>query len=157
MFTIGDKILYPMHGAGVIQEIEDRDILGETRQYYIMKLPFDDMSVMIPVDNSMDIGIRPVIFANEVDAVFLVLRAETSQMSCNWNKRQRENLDKLKSGDIMEVAEVVRNLIRAGRLKKLSTGEKKMLTNAKQILESELILAADIDPQRIDHLVEDAV
>ena len=157
MFTIGDKILYPMHGAGVIQEIEDRDILGETRQYYIMKLPFDDMSVMIPVDNSMDIGIRPVISANEVDAVFLVLRAETSQMSCNWNKRQRENLDKLKSGDIMEVAEVVRNLIRAGRLKKLSTGEKKMLTNAKQILESELILAADIDPQLIDHLVEDAV
>lgn len=157
MFTIGDKILYPMHGAGVIQEIEDRDILGETRQYYIMKLPFDDMSVMIPVDNSMDIGIRPAISANEVDAVFLVLRAETSQMSCNWNKRQRENLDKLKSGDIMEVAEVVRNLIRAGRLKKLSTGEKKMLTNAKQILESELILAADIDPQRIDHLVEDAV
>ena len=65
MFTIGDKILYPMHGAGVIQEIEDRDILGETRQYYIMKLPFDDMSVMIPVDNSMDIGIRPVISANE--------------------------------------------------------------------------------------------
>lgn len=157
MFTIGDKILYPMHGAGVIQEIEDRDILGETRQYYIMRLPFDDMSVMIPVDNSMDIGIRPVITASEVDMVFFVLRGETSQMSCNWNKRQRENMDKLKSGDIMEVAEVVRNLIRADRLKKLSTGEKKLLANAKQILESELILAGDIDPQKIDHLVEDAV
>lgn len=157
MFTIGDKILYPMHGAGVIQEIENRDILGETRQYYIMKLPFDDMSVMIPVDNSVDIGIRPVISAREVDAVFIVLRAETSQMSGNWNKRQRENLEKLKSGNIMEVAEVVRNLIRAGRIKRLSTGEKKMLTNAKQILESELILAAGIDPQKIDHLVEEAV
>lgn len=157
MFTIGDKILYPMHGAGVIQKVEERDILGETRQYYIMKLPFDDMSVMIPVDNSMDIGIRPVITANEVEAVFIVLRAETSQMSCNWNKRQRENMEKLKSGDIMEVAEVVRNLIRAGRIKKLSTGEKKLLTNAKQILESELILAADLDPQKVDHLVEDAV
>ncbi len=157
MFTIGDKILYPMHGAGVIQEIENRDILGETRQYYIMRLPFDDMSVMIPVDNSVDIGIRPVISASEVDAVFIVLRGETSQMSGNWNKRQRENLEKLKSGNIMEVAEVVRNLIRAGRIKRLSTGEKKMLTNAKQILESELILAAGIDPQKIDCLVEDAV
>lgn len=90
------------------------------------------MSVMIPVDNSMDIGIRPVISANEVDAVFLVLRAETSQMSCNWNKRQRENLDKLKSGDIMEVAEVVRNLIRAGPLKETVYRREKRLTNAEQ-------------------------
>lgn len=157
MYTIGDKILYPMHGAGVIQKIEDRDILGETRQYYIMRLPFDDMNVMIPVNNSTDIGIRPVISPQEVEAVFFVLRADTSQMSGNWNRRQRENMEMLKSGDIFKVAEVVRNLIRANRIKKLSAGEKKLLTNAKQILESELILAGDIDPQQVDHLVEDAV
>lgn len=157
MFSIGDKILYPMHGAGIIQEIEEKDILGETRRYYILRLPYGDMNVMIPVDNSTDIGIRPIINRDAIEGVFVVLRATTSEMSNNWNRRYRENMEKLKTGDILEVAEVVRNLTRTDRVKKLSTGEKKMLNNAKQILESELILAGDMDPTQIDDLVEEAV
>ncbi|MGF6377045.1 CarD family transcriptional regulator [Clostridiales Family XIII bacterium PM5-7] len=157
MFSAGDKILYPMHGAGVIQDIEERDILGETKRYYILKFPFGDMSVMIPVDKGPDVGIRPIIPQSEIEAVFVVLHGESSEMSGNWNRRQRENMDKLRTGDIMLVAEVVRNLLRLDRVKKLSTGEKKMLTNAKQILMSELVLAGDIDPLKVDDLVEDAV
>lgn len=157
MFSAGDKILYPMHGAGVIQKIEERDILGETKRYYILKFPFGDMSVMIPVDKGQDIGIRPIITQSEIEAVFIVLHGESSEMSGNWNRRQRENMEKLRTGDIMLVAEVVRNLLRLDRIKKLSTGEKKMLTNAKQILMSELVLAGDIDPQKVDNLVEEAV
>lgn len=157
MFSAGDKILYPMHGAGIIDDVEERSILGEKKRYYILKIPFGDMNIMIPVDKSSEIGIRPVISKEEVDEVFVVLRSETSEMSHNWNKRQRENMEKLKTGDILKVAEVVRNLMRTDRIKQLSTGEKKMLTNAKQILESELILASDMNHEEIESLVEEAV
>lgn len=157
MFSIGDKILYPMHGAGIIHKIEDKDILGETRKYYMLKLPFGDMSVMIPVDNSNDIGIRPIIQAAEIDQVFSVLREVSSEMSGNWNKRQRDNMERLKTGDVMQVAAVVRDLIRFDRIKKLSTGEKKMLNNARQILESELVLAGEIELIKVDELVESAI
>ncbi|HKM28744.1 MAG TPA: CarD family transcriptional regulator [Anaerovoracaceae bacterium] len=157
MFAVGDKILYPMHGAGVIQAVEERVILGETRRYYIMRLPYVDMNVMIPVDFGSEIAVRPIISKEEVEKVFLVLREDSTDMSNNWNRRNRDNMDKLKTGDIMEVAEVVRNLIRTDRIKKLSTGEKKMLTNAKQILESELVLAVGFDITTIDSLIEEAV
>ena len=157
MFSIGDKILYPMHGAGIIQNIEERDILGERKEYYILKLPYSDMNVMLPVDSCMEIGIRPIIESCDVEKVFITLSDETSEMSNNWNKRYRENMEKLKTGDIIKVAEVVRNLTRSDRVKKLSTGEKKMLSNAKQILESELILAGEMDPEDVDILVEEAV
>ena len=157
MFSIGDKILYPMHGAGVIQEIEKKNILGETREYYILRLPYGDMNVMIPVNNSDDIGIRPIISEKEIEQVFFVLRSETTEMSSNWNRRYRENMDKIRTGDILEVAEVVRNLTRTDRVKKLSTGEKKMLSNAKQILESEVILSGNLDPQKVEDLVEKSV
>lgn len=157
MFSIGDKILYPMHGAGIIEDIEKKDILGEVREYYILKLPYGDMNIMIPVEKCEDIGVRNIIDEGDIDAVFTLLKEQSSQMSNNWNKRYRENMDKLKTGDIFQVAEVVRNLVRVDRIKKLSTGERKMLVNAKQILESELILAGDLDPKKIDILVEEAV
>lgn len=157
MFAIGDKILHPMHGAGVIQDIEEKDILGEIRKYYVLKLPFGNMNVLVPVEKCMEIGIRPVISREEIDRVFVVLREDSAPMSSNWNKRQRQNMDMMKSGDILKVAEVVRNLIRVDREKVLSNAEKKLLDNAKQILESELILAGGFAPEEADRLVEDAV
>ena len=126
-YSIGDKIVYPMHGAGEIQDIEEKEILGEIRSYYIMDVPNEDMEIMIPVDNMEDIGIRDVISRDEIDKVMDVLKAPSSEMSGNWNHRNRENMEKLKTGDIFEVAEVVRNLVRIEREKHLSTGEKKML------------------------------
>ncbi len=141
MYTIGDKVVYPVHGAGVIEAIEEKEILGELRRYYIMKMPLDDMKVMIPLDGMDQIGIREIINEKEVEMVFAVLSAQITEMSANWNKRYRANMDRIKTGDVFEVAEVVRNLTLKDREKALSTGERKIMQNAKQVLLSELILA----------------
>lgn len=157
MFAIGDKIVYPMHGAGIIEQIEEKQILGETRKYYILKVPSGDMKIMIPIDSSEEIGIRAIISVEEIKGVLEVLRAESTEMSSNWNRRYRENMEKLKTGDIYNVAEVVRNLMRTDKEKKLSTGEKKMLSNAKQILISEIILVEDIDHDSVEQIINSAV
>jgi CarD family transcriptional regulator len=157
MYNIGDKIVYPMHGAGIIEQIEQKVILGERREYYVLRVPCGDMKIMIPVDKSDDIGVRSVISAREMDEIFTILRGESTEMSANWNRRYRENTDKLKTGDAREVAEVVRNLLRTDREKTLSTGEKKMLSSARQILVSEMILASDLDPAEADKLIGSTV
>jgi CarD family transcriptional regulator len=143
MFLVGDKIVYPMHGAGVIEAIEERDILGKVRKYYVLKMPIGDMRVLVPVPlvDDTEAGIRSVVGAEEVQRVFEVLTDEVSVELDNWNRRYRQNLEKLKTGDIYELAEVVRNLTRRDQRKGLSTGEKKMLDNARQLLISELVLA----------------
>lgn len=145
VFKVGDKVVYPMHGAGIIEAIEEREVLGELQRYYIMRMPIGDMKVMIPVNNSEGIGLREVVNGEEVKKVFEILRAQKTKMSANWNRRYRANLEKIKSGDIYEVAEVVRNLAYRDKEKGLSTGERKMLDNARQILISELVLAQGIE------------
>jgi CarD family transcriptional regulator len=157
MFNIGDKVVYPMHGAGTIEGVEEREILGKTHRYYVLRLPIGDMKVMIPVDNTKEIGLRDVIDAEEVDKVMLVLRQECTAMSTNWNRRYRSNLEKIKSGDIYEVADVVRNLSSREREKGLSTGERKMLDSAKEILVSELILAKNWDREKTMSVLEDVL
>lgn len=154
MFQVGDNIVYPMYGAGKINKIEEKEVLGETHSYYYVYLPHSRMDVMIPVDNSEAIGVRKIIDQTEIEKVLDILRAESDPMPANWNKRFRDNTEKLKSGDVFAVAGVVRNLVRSNRIKKLSTGEKKLLGNAKQILESELILAGGYTPEEADELVE---
>lgn len=157
MFIIGDRIVYPMHGAGVIEQIEKKQILGEVREYYILKVPCGDMKIMIPIESSQEVGVRAIISTDKIDEVLDVLKAESSEMSNNWNRRYRENMEKLKTGDIYNVAEVVRNLMRTDKEKKLSTGEKKMLSNAKQILISEIILVKDIDHDAAEKIINSAV
>ncbi|KXG74815.1 CarD family transcriptional regulator [Thermotalea metallivorans] len=157
MFNIGDKVVYPMHGAGIIEAIEEKEILGKKRKYYIMKMPLGDMKVMIPLDNVEDIGLRDIISMDEVEQVIAVLNDDTTKMPKNWNRRYRANLDKIKSGDIYEVAAVVRNLMLRDKEKGLSTGEKKMLNNAKQILISELVLARGIEEKMAEALINEAV
>lgn len=155
MFNIGDKIVYPMHGAGVIESIEEKEILGCKQNYYIVRMPIGDMKVMIPTENVDDIGIREIVGENEVDKVFDVLKEKSICSTINWNKRYRENMLKIKSGDIYEVAEVVRTLMIRDKEKGLSTGEKKMLNNARQILISELVLVKNTTPKEIEDLIED--
>ncbi|WP_130861360.1 CarD family transcriptional regulator [Bacilliculturomica massiliensis] len=157
MFTIGDRIVYPMHGAGVIEKIEDRKILGETRRYYVLKIPCGDMEVMIPTDNSGQIGIRSVVSEEHLTQVLDMMEEGSSVMPNNWNRRFRENMDKLKTGEIENVAEVVRNLMRVDREKKLSTGEKKMLANARQILISEIIMVKNVDQETASDMISAAV
>ena len=157
MYSIGDKIVYPMHGAGIIEQIEEKVILGEKRKYYVLNVPCGDMKIMIPVEKSKDIGVRDVISSKDVDTVLEVLNAPSTEMSDNWNRRYRENMEKLKTGDICEVAEVVRNLLRIEREKNLSAGEKKILANARQILVSEIILARDMETAKAEELVIDSI
>ncbi|MDI3538574.1 MAG: CarD family transcriptional regulator [Bacillota bacterium] len=154
MFKVGDKVVYPMHGAGIIEAIEEREFLGEKRQYYVMRMPIGDMKVMIPTETSEEVGLRRVISREEVARVLEILREHKSKMSSNWNRRYRANLEKIRSGDPFEVAEVVRNLILRDREKKLSSGEKKMLDSARQILISELVLAQNIGEEEAQSLVD---
>lgn len=157
MYSIGDKIVYPMHGAGVIEEIEKKKILGEIREYYVLKVPCGNMKIMIPVEKTAEIGIRSVIEAELVDEVMDILGGPSTKMSDNWNRRHRENMEKLKTGQISQVAEVVRNLTRLEWGKRLSTGEKKMLSSARQILQSELILAGEMSQPESETLISIAV
>lgn len=153
MFTIGDKIVYPMHGAGVIESIEEREILGERKRYYVMKMPVGDMKVMIPINNVGGIGIRGVIGRTDADEVFKSLEGKCMEQNTNWNKRYRENMTKIKSGDVFEVADVVKSLVLRERSKGLSTGERKMLNSAKQILISELVLAKNMNPLDVEDII----
>ena len=157
MFQIGDKVVYPMHGAGIIEGVEEKEILGETRKYYVLRLPLKNMKVLLPVDNIEQLGLRMIITADQVNGVFGVLEEDISAMPQNWNRRYRSNMEKVKSGDIYEVADVVRNLMLMDREKGLSTGERKMLTNSKQILVSELCLAQDSTEKEILKLIDDAL
>jgi len=140
LFSVGDRVVYPMHGAGIIESIEEKEILGAIKKYYVMKLPLGEMKVLIPIDNIAQVGLRGVIEKDEVSQVFVILQGDQPEMSTNWNRRYRDHLEKIKSGNIYEVAEVVRNLMLRDREKGLSTGESKMLDTARQILISELIL-----------------
>lgn len=154
MYHIGDKVVYPMHGAGVISAIEEKEILGEKRQYYVMKMPIGDMKVMIPMDNMVEIGIRTIVDSSIAEEVITILKEAEVDLNSNWNKRYRENMMKIKSGDIREVARVVKALMHRDHEKGLSTGERKMLSNAKQILISELVLVKGIDQQEVERIIE---
>ncbi len=156
MFNVGDKIVYPMHGAGTIDAIEEKDILGEKQNYYIIKMP-GEVKVMVPISKASDIGVRSVIDKAEAGKVLEVLEANETEMSNNWNKRYKEKMEKMKSGSMYEAADVVRNLSYKQKEKGLSTGEKKMLNNAKQILVSELVLAEHASENEVENLVENKI
>ncbi|MHB8124546.1 MAG: CarD family transcriptional regulator [Desulfitobacteriaceae bacterium] len=141
MFQVGDKVVYPMHGAGIIESIEEREVLGEIRKYYVMHLPVGNMKVFVPLNSVGHLGLRDVIDQSEIQGVLAVLKSENIPTTLAWNRRYRANLEKIKSGDILEVADVVRSLSCREKEKGLSTGEKKMYENACQILVSELVLA----------------
>lgn len=157
MFNIGDKVVYPMHGAGTIVGIEKKEILGQIKEYYMMIMPIGDMQVMIPVDSVKTIGVRFIVTDDELEEVINALSAEMEIVSGNWNKRYRENLEKIKSGNISEVALVIKELCYRDREKGLSTGERKMLNNAKQILISEISLVKGIKSSEVEKLMSDLV
>lgn len=157
MFDIGDKVVYPMHGAGIIEGIEEREILGQVKKYYVMRMPIGEMKVMIPLENVEEIGIREIVDDVAVDRVLSVLGESETDSSTNWNQRYRNNMNKMKSGDIYEVAYVVRSLMVREIAKGLSSGERKMLDQAKQILVSELSLANNIGSDEAIAMLEDVV
>ena len=150
MFVIGEKVVYPVHGAGVIESIETREILGEQRSYYVLRLSTGELRVLVPVDTVEKLHLRPISPRAKLDEVTAILQG-LAQADCpweeNWNKRYRMNMEKIKSGDICQLAEVVRSLAQRDEDKGLSAGEKKMLDNARKILVSEIVLCAGLTPE----------
>src|SRR5437588_11487033 len=154
-FEIGDSVVYPHHGAGKVLKKEEKEVFGEKREYLTIKILHNDMTVMVPSENAALAGLRRVIDEETVKKVLAVLQDECSEMPKNWNRRFKHNRDKIKTGDIYELAEVVRNLALRESQKGLSTGEKQMFTRAKKILASELMYALDKDEEEAEAYLDD--
>jgi CarD family transcriptional regulator len=153
-YKVGDKVVYPHHGAGKVLKKERKEILGERREYLTIKILHNDMTVMVPSDSAGRAGLRRVIGEEEVARVLTVLRGDMSVMPKNWNRRFKHNRDKMKTGDVYELAEVVRNLGIRDFEKGLSTGEKQMFTRAKKILASELMYALDMEEKEAEEYLD---
>lgn len=150
MFQVGDKIVHPMHGAGVVDSIVSKKVNGVVREYYLLKIPVGGMLVMIPTTNSEEIGVRPVVNSAEADRIIASIPDIEVDMTANWNRRYRENMLRLKSGDLTEVARVVKGLALRDTDRGLSTGERKMLHSAKQILISEIVLSQNTSYEDVE-------
>jgi len=154
-FELGDNVVYPHHGAGKVLKKEEKEVFGERREYLTIKILHNDMTVMVPTENAAVAGLRRVIDEDTVKKVLDVLQDDVSEMPKNWNRRFKHNRDKIKTGDIYELAEVVRNLALRESQKGLSTGEKQMFTRAKKILASELMYALDKDEEEAEAYLDD--
>ena len=157
MFQVGDKIVHPMHGAGIVDSIVQKKVNGVVREYYIVKLPVGGMLVMIPTENSGEIGVRPVCERDQADKVIAAMPDIEVDMTQNWNRRYRENMLRLKSGDLLEVARVVKGLMLRDGERGLSTGERKMLHSAKQILISEIVLSQNASYEDVEDRINTAL
>ncbi len=157
MFQVGDKIVHPMHGAGIIESIVTQKVNGVVRDYYTLKLPGRTMLVMIPVENCAEIGVRPVVDCEYAARVLDAIPTIEVNMTQNWNRRYRENMERLKSGDLFEVARVVKGLMLRDAKQGLSTGERKMLHSAKQILISEIVLSRSCSYEDVEACINTAL
>jgi len=155
MFAIGDKVVYPVHGAGIIEAIENREVLGVERSYYILRIFSGNMRMLVPVDSVDGAGLRSIISQKEIGKVLDIFRGKAEACEENWNRRYRLNMDKIKSGSAFNVASVVHNLMLRDRERTLSAGEKKMMENAKRILVSELALAGDYTEEKVLSMIAD--
>ncbi|MED0733751.1 CarD family transcriptional regulator [Aneurinibacillus aneurinilyticus] len=156
LFQVGDKVVYPMHGAGVIEAIEEKEILGEKQQYYIIKMPIGNMKLLVPMEKASNVGIRLVVDMLTLENTLLIFHDRELEKLLPWNQRYRINMDKIRTGDIQEGAEVVCDLMRMNETKRLNTSEKRMLDNAKDILISKLALVKGFtENQAIDFLNEE--
>jgi CarD family transcriptional regulator len=157
LYRVGDKVVYPHHGAGTVVKREHREILGQKREYLTIQIAHNDMVVNVPTENAEKVGLRRVIDEQMVAKVVKALTGSGTQMPKNWNRRFKHNRDKMKTGDIMELAEVVRNLSLRDHEKGLSTGEKQMFVKAKKILASELMYAKQLDEEQAHAWLEDVL
>ena len=157
MYLIGDRVVHPMHGAGVIRDIVEERMAGQRKQYYVFCLPVGELVLKIPTESCDVIGIRSLSTRDAIESLIAAIRDLPVDVTANWNRRYRENLDRLKSGDLSEVARVIKALMWRDRARGLSNGERKMLHSAKQSLLSEVVLVEDSDyretEQRIDRMM----
>jgi CarD family transcriptional regulator len=156
-YEVGDTVVYPHHGAAVIERQETRTMEGQERNYLVLRLTYGDLTLMVPADATDEVGLRNVCTSTQVDEVWDVLRSRDFSMPTNWSRRFKANYEKLKSGDIFQVAEVVRNLSIRERDKGLSAGEKRMLTKSRQILVSELSAAISKSEEDTEAMIEEVL
>jgi CarD family transcriptional regulator len=157
LYKVGDKVVYPHHGAGTVVKKESREVLGQKRDYLTIKILHNDMTVQVPCENADQVGLRRVIGEKEVGVVLKALTGGSTEMPKNWNRRFKHNRDKMKTGDVLELAEVVRNLALRDHEKGLSTGEKQMFVKAKKILASELMYAKNMDEDECAEWLEEVL
>ena len=157
MFQIGDKVVHPMHGAGIVDSIVQKKVNGVMREYYVLKLPVRAMVVMVPTEHCEEIGVRPIVDREQADRVLAAIPDIQVEMTQNWNRRYRENMERIKSGDLFEVARVVKGLMLRDVQKGLSTGERKMLHSAKQILISEIVMCQSSSYEDVEACIDHAL
>ena len=157
-FRVGDKVVYPHHGAAVIEGVQEREIEGENRKYWVLRLSYGDLTLMVPTDGADDVGLRGVVSKSELEQVFKVLKSKKQAPApSNWSRRFKGHVEKLRSGDIYQVAEVVRNLSNRDQDKGLSAGEKRMLTKARQILVSEVSFSANVKEDKAELMLDEVL
>lgn len=157
MFLVGDKVVHPLHGAGVIEDITQERLSGKTVRYYVFRMPSGGLTLKIPTENSGTVGLRRPMTSEEADALFRKIPALNAEMNNNWNRRYRENMERLKSGNLQELTTVIKGLFLRDVKQGLSTGERKMLYNAKQVLLSELALVWDLTYEAAEKLLHSAI
>ncbi|WP_270180545.1 CarD family transcriptional regulator [Alkalihalobacillus sp. CinArs1] len=160
MFEVGDKVFYPMYGAGVIEAIEEKEILGETQLYYILNISFRDIQVMIPKDKMENLNIREVLDSSKMDDILTTFHADAeldAEPNANRNQRYRDNMNKLKTGDIRNHVEVIRELVTLNKKRPLGTDDKKLLENAQQFLISEIVLTKDVKLDQATSMLHEAI
>jgi len=156
-FDVGDKVVYPHHGAAIIESIETITFMGEEKDYFVLKIAHGGLTLKVPADNAEEVGLRDVIDDAEVEEVFAVLRKMGAREPTNWSRRYKNHVEKLKSGDIYQVAEVVRNLSLRERDKHLSAGEKRLLVSARRILVSELVFAKNLSEEDAENMLDEVL
>lgn len=156
-FRVGNKVVYPAHGVALIEAIEDKTVSGCRQSFYILRILGNDTTIMIPTHNAKRVGLRDVIGRSEIPRVMEILRRKEVEISPNWNRRFKDNWERIKSGSLFEMALVLRKLVVLQRERHLSFGEKKMLENVRQLIVTEIAHAAGIDPREADGMVEKTV
>lgn len=157
MFKIGDKIVYPMHGAGVIDSVEIKEFLGKEKEYFILKMPIGNMDISIPKSNINKMNIRDVISKEEGEKILKILEEDPEDLNNNWNLRYRENQEILKTGDIFKIANMVRDLVALDDDKGLSTTEKKLLNRARRIMASELVMSGSLEKDDAEKMIDESI
>ena len=157
MFKIGDKIVYPMHGAGIIDSVEIKEFLGEEKEYFILKMPIGNMDISIPKSNINKMNIRDVISKEEGEKILKILEEDPEDLNNNWNLRYKENQEILKTGDIFKIANMVRDLVALDDDKGLSTTEKKLLNRARRIMASELVMSGSLEKDQAEKMIDESI
>ena len=153
MFSVGDKVVHPLHGAGVIEEITQERLMGKLELYYVFRMPTGGLTLKVPMEKSDTVGLRHLLSKEKMEELLCGIPDLETEMSNNWNKRYRENMEKLKSGDLLELARVIKGLAIRDAKQGLSTGERKMLHNAKQVLLSEMVMVKQLTYEKAEELL----